>query len=285
MVVFWELIILQVLVVVLIMLVIVNWSVRSGSGSMMDWSMVDWSMMDWSMMNWSMMDWSVRVRNLSWLKLLVILFYILKLISIAVFAISVEIVLLLVTVVLLVLSKLLLCKGSELLLGHRWSTSLWRLWSTSPLGSSSSLTLWSWALSILLGPSHWHPWVVSCVWLLATIVHGVSAEAISGDTIAWLLVCLIIDLGQIHVVGALVSPVSMMVPTVIVAVIVFTIVIVTAVGVTSVVVVFIRAIIIVVLLIIVLFVFTIVRLFFGHWCLNRWCWSLNRWWRGYNRTF
>ena len=146
------------------------------------------------------------------------------------------------------------------------------------------MTLWSWALSILFGASDWQPWVVSCVWLLATIIHGVSAEAISGDTIAWLLVCLIIDLRKIHVVGALVSPVSMMVPTVIVAVIVFTIVVVAAVGVTPVVVVLIIA-IVVVLLIIVLFVLTIVGLFFGHWCLNGWCRSLNGRRRRHNWTF
>lgn len=125
--------------------------------------------------------------------------------------------------------------------------------------------------------------------MLATIVHGVATEAISRDSIAQVLIDLVADLGQIHVVRALVPPVAMVVPTIVVFVVIVSIVVlpvvVAAIGVTFVVVILLIGIIIV-LLVIVLLVLTVVWLLLGHWCLRRRrCGLLDRrgWWN--HRTF
>ena len=210
------------------------------------------------------------MRRIVWLircfKLLTILLFV------TILTLWVEVVRLLVAIVCFVLPKLLLCESSELLLWHWWSWAKWSARGSSPLRSASSLRLWPWALSILLRTPHRQSRVVSCVGLLTSIRHWVSADAVRSNPVAGLLISRVVCLCQIHVVGPLVAPVAVVVPSIGLLVVVVITVVVAAVGITSIIVVVlpVAVAVVVVLLVIVLLVLSVVRLFLSHCWL--YCW-------------
>ena len=114
---------------------------------------------------------------------------------------------------------------------------------------------------------------MSRVGLLTSVRHRVPADAVRGNAIACLLISRVICLCQIHVVGSLVAPVAVVVPSIGLLVVVVVAVVLAAVGITSFVVVVLAIAVVVVLLVVVLLILSIVRLFLSRWwldCRRRW---------------